>query len=161
MSCLPALALLGFVAVADAGGLNTAGESSNTVVPHRALAALALGSGLQNGKAIYARLCSSCHGADGRGSHLPIGKSVPARDLTSRQAARELSRERMIRSVTDGRKGTAMGGFGTRLLAQDIEAVVDYVRSEFMVADPKKPGAARSGIRGINLQHPTARSYNT
>ena len=88
---------------------------------------------LQKGKAIYAQNCIACHGAQGQGSNLPIGGSLPARDLASPQARAELTRERMISSVTSGRPGTAMAGFGGRLSGPDIEAVVDYVRSALMV----------------------------
>lgn len=94
---------------------------------------VALDPKLQRGKSLYAQNCITCHGAQGQGSALPIGGSVPARDLASPQARAELSRDRMIRSVTVGRPGTAMAGFGNRLSAGDIEAVVDYVRAAIMV----------------------------
>lgn len=94
---------------------------------------VALDPKLQKGKTIYAQNCIACHGAQGQGSNLPIGGSVPPRDLASPQARAELSRERMVSSVTVGRPGTAMAGFGGRLPAQDIEAVVDYVRAAIMV----------------------------
>jgi len=94
---------------------------------------VALDPKLQKGKSLYAQNCITCHGAQGQGSALPIGGSVPARDLASPQARAELTRERMIRSVTVGRPGTAMAGFGSRLAAGDIEAVVDYVRAAIMV----------------------------
>lgn len=94
---------------------------------------VALDPKLQKGKSLYAQNCIACHGAQGQGSSQPIGGSVPARDLASPQARAELSRERMINSVTVGRPGTAMAGFGGRLAAADIEAVVDYVRAAIMV----------------------------
>lgn len=157
-SFLPAMTLLaiGFVTATNASERETAAGLQGTVARHPASAVVALEHDPRQGKEIYARLCSACHGADGRGSRLPIGKSVPARDLTSMQARRELTRERMIRSVTDGRQGTAMGGFRTRLTAQEIEAVVDYVRREFMAAGPKKPRSARRGMPADDQRHPTA-----
>jgi len=39
----------------------------------------------------------------------------------------------MIDAVTNGRKNTAMKSFSRSLSAQDIEAVVDFVRLEFMI----------------------------
>lgn len=160
---LPAMTplALGFVTASNAGELETAAGRLGTVARHPASAAVALEHDPRQGKQIYERLCSACHGADGRGSRLPIGKSVPARDLTSIQARRELTRERMIRAVTDGRQGTAMGGFRTRLTAGDIEAVVDYVRREFMAARPKKPGSARSGMPADDQRHPPASARAT
>ncbi len=157
-SFLPAMTFLaiGLATAANAGELEAAAGRPGTAARHPASAVVALEQDPRKGKEIYAHLCAACHGADGRGSRLPIGKSVPARDLTSTQARRELTRERMIRSVTDGRQGTAMGGFRTRLMAQDIEAVVDYVRREFMAASPKQSGAARSGMPADIQRHPTA-----
>ncbi|MFO1352082.1 MAG: c-type cytochrome [Gammaproteobacteria bacterium] len=85
------------------------------------------------GSAIYARNCAVCHGDRGGGA--AWGQSSldpPPRDFTSVRAKRELSRERMIAAVSFGRPGTAMAAFGAQLGADDITAVVDYVRSEFM-----------------------------
>jgi len=101
---------------------------------------VALDPRLQRGKTLYAQNCIACHGAQGQGSNLPIGGSVPARDLASPQARAELTRERMISSVTIGKPGTAMAGFGSRLPAPDIEAVVDYVRSALMVPQTEISG---------------------
>jgi mono/diheme cytochrome c family protein len=94
---------------------------------------VALDPRLQRGKAIYAQNCIACHGPRGQGSTLPIGGSKPARDLSSPQARAELTRERMVSVVTTGKAGSAMAGFGSRLQAPDIEAVVDYVRAALMV----------------------------
>lgn len=88
---------------------------------------------LQHGRALYAQNCAVCHGDRGQGSSLPVGGPVPPRDLASPQSRAELSRERMIGSVTNGRQGTAMAAFANRLSAQDIEAVVDYVRAGLMI----------------------------
>lgn len=101
---------------------------------------VALDPRLQRGKTLYAQNCIACHGAQGQGSNMPIGGSVPARDLASPQARAELTRERMISSVTIGKPGTAMAGFGSRLPAPDIEAVVDYVRSALMVPQTEISG---------------------
>lgn len=110
---------------------------------------VALDPRLQRGKAVYAQNCIACHGARGQGSDLPIGGSMPARDLASPQARAELTRERMISSVTTGRPGTAMAGFGGRIPAGDIEAVVDYVRSALMVPQTDISGtSAHAGRKG-------------
>lgn len=101
---------------------------------------VALDPRLQRGKTLYAQNCIACHGAQGQGSHLPIGGSAPARDLASPQARAELTRERMIAAVTVGRPGTAMAGFGSRLPAADIDAVVDYVRAALMVPQTEISG---------------------
>jgi mono/diheme cytochrome c family protein len=95
--------------------------------------AVALDPRLQRGKTLYAHNCAVCHGERGQGSTHPFGGQVPPRDLASPQSRSELSRERMIASVTNGRPGTAMAAFAERLPPPDIEAVVDYVRAALMV----------------------------
>ncbi len=94
---------------------------------------VALDPRLQRGKTVYTHNCAVCHGERGQGSTHPVGGPVPPRDLASPQARAELSRDRMIVSVTNGRPGTAMAAFSGRLPPQDVEAVVDYVRAALMV----------------------------
>lgn len=87
---------------------------------------------LVRGRAVYAHNCVVCHGERGQGSATQMGL-VPPRDLSSPQARAELTRERMIESVTNGRPNTAMAAFTGRLPVEDIHAVVDYVRAALMV----------------------------
>jgi len=89
---------------------------------------------LARGREIYARTCAVCHGDHGQGA-LWAGANMqrPPRDFTSPQAAADLTRQRMIASVTQGRPGTAMSGFGAQLSSTDIEAVVDFIRTAFMM----------------------------
>jgi len=47
----------------------------------------------------------------------------------------DLSREAMIKSVTEGREGSAMMSFAAVLNRAEIEAVVDYVRDVFIAGD--------------------------
>lgn len=110
---------------------------------------VALDPRLQRGKTVYAHNCVVCHGERGQGSTHPVGGPVPPRDLASPQARAELSRDRMIASVTDGRPGTAMAAFSDRLPAQDVEAVVDYVRAALMVPSSDSISGVRAhGGRG-------------
>jgi mono/diheme cytochrome c family protein len=69
------------------------------------------------------------------------------RDLSSPQARAELTRERMLGSVTNGRPGTAMAPFAGKLPPQDIESVVDYVRAALMVPDASVSGTRAYGGR--------------
>lgn len=93
---------------------------------------VALDPKLVRGRSLYAHNCSVCHGERGQGSPAQVGL-VPPRDLSSPQARAELTRDRMINSVTNGRPNTAMAGFAGRLPPEDIAAVVDYVRAALMI----------------------------
>lgn len=94
------------------------------------------------GAQIFKQTCSVCHGEQGGGAIW--GKlKPPARNFTSPESAAKLTRERMINSVTYGRKGTAMQPFSAQLSPGDIGAVVDYIRENFManavIADMSLP----------------------
>ncbi len=129
--------------------LNTAEIEGLTDYIRKTFMIVALDPKLQRGKSLYAQNCITCHGPQGQGSDLQIGGSKPARDLASPQARAELSRERMISSVTTGRPGTAMAGFGGRMPASDIDAVVDYVRAAIMVPQTDISGTnAHAGRAG-------------
>ncbi|MCG2577157.1 c-type cytochrome [Dechloromonas sp. XY25] len=97
---------------------------------------------LQRGRVVYAQNCMVCHGERGQGAAGAAGL-IPARDFTTPQARVELTRERMINAVTQGRPNTAMAAFANRLPATDIEAVVDYVRAGLMLP-------STGGISGTN-----------
>ena len=77
----------------------------------------------QDGRAIYARSCSRCHGADGR-AQTAKGKAVGASDFTSSDWDPDAARD--IRIVTKG-KGD-MPSFKRTLKPADIQAVVTYIR---------------------------------
>lgn len=105
--------------------------------------------------ALYKEHCAVCHGDSGNGqTRARSGLNPPPRDFSSQEAAVELSRERMIASVTHGRPGTAMVAFANRLSEQQIASIVDYIRSEFMPA-PKKVQATggESPGKAIYTQH--------
>ncbi|KAF0192468.1 MAG: cytochrome c class I [Gammaproteobacteria bacterium] len=101
--------------------------------------------GHEHGQQIYIKNCAPCHGDNGNSAVWTQASLNPApRDFTSAKTHAELTRERMIRSVTNGRSGTAMMSFTKRLSAADIEAVVDFIRAAFMkTLDPE--GAAAPG----------------
>lgn len=109
---------------------------------------VALDPKLIRGRALYAHNCIACHGERGQGTPASVGLTPP-RDLASPQARAELTRERMINSVSNGRPNTAMAGFADRLPAADIQAVVDYVRAALMVPETKGISGTRAhGGRG-------------
>jgi mono/diheme cytochrome c family protein len=112
---------------------------------------VALDSRLQRGRSLYAQNCMVCHGDRGQGASSQAGLNPP-RDFTTPQARAELTRERMLASVTHGRANTAMAAFASRLPAADIEAVVDYVRAGLMLP------SSSEAISGTNAHAGRARS---
>lgn len=93
---------------------------------------------------VYHNYCSVCHGDKGDGrSRARTSLAPPPRDFTEPAALQSLTRDTMITIVTHGKPGTAMTGWTTQLSATDIEAVVDYVITAFMV--PRKTAAFARG----------------
>ena len=81
-------------------------------------------------KLIYKNHCSVCHGDRGDGRSRASNSLIPPpRNFTT---AFDLTRERMIATVTYGKPGTAMAAWQTQLSEQQIGGVVDYVRATFM-----------------------------
>ena len=107
--------------------------------------------------AVYLKNCSICHGDNGdANTRAQSGMFPKPRDFTTAQAAIELTRERMIKSVTEGRPGTAMVGHKGRLTPQQIEGLVDYIRSNFMQISTAEAGQppAPPLLRGDFVQAP-------
>lgn len=110
----------------------------------------------RKGADIYRHYCSVCHGDKGNGqSRARNSFAVPPRNYTTPEAAIELTRERMIHSVTNGRPGTAMIAWRTELTGEEIQGVVDHIRTKFMrldgnAAERAKPSdtllASRGGV---------------
>jgi cytochrome c oxidase cbb3-type subunit III len=90
--------------------------------------ALASASDDIDGKALYAKNCASCHGANGEPT--AVGKSLkpfPARN--HRAIANYVDRDELRRIITYGVKGTAMTPKKYDLDALEIEAVIDYIQT--------------------------------
>jgi mono/diheme cytochrome c family protein len=86
-----------------------------------------------SGQQLYKRHCAACHGDHGNGATWAHNSlNPPPRDFTAPAAREDLSRERMLLSVTYGRPGTAMMPFKGRMTEQEIGTVVDYVRATFI-----------------------------
>ena len=84
------------------------------------------------GRDVYNFRCYFCHGYSGDARTLTTTFiDPPPRDFKATGLA-ALSRQQMIDAVTHGRPGTAMTAFSRVLNAQEIDAVVDFVRREFM-----------------------------
>lgn len=91
------------------------------------------------GREIYNYRCYFCHGYAGDAKTVAATYlAPPPRDFTTRR----IDRQKMIAAVTHGRKGSAMMAFKRVLKPQEVEAVVDFVRQEFMMAAQQPPSLA-------------------
>lgn len=82
---------------------------------------------------LYQKYCATCHGDEGNGqTRARAGLNPKPRDFTTAEAAMELTRQRMIDSVTNGRPGTAMIAHKEVLSKTQIASLVDYIRARFM-----------------------------
>ncbi|MBF0295795.1 MAG: c-type cytochrome [Magnetococcales bacterium] len=108
------------------------------------------------GRKIFASNCSVCHGDKGDVAvWARSGLSPAPRNFTSDLARRELTRERMVFSVTYGRAETAMPAWVGRLKTEEIEQVVDYIRHAFLF-----PGGAGEPARKPEAAHDSAQPHD-
>jgi mono/diheme cytochrome c family protein len=112
-----------------------------------AVAAPAPAEGAPQAAVLFHNYCSVCHGDQGDGRSRAAGAlSTPPRDFTSEASRRELTRERIVDAVTNGRPGTAMMAWTRQLASADIAALADYVLARFVngapTSDPQGPPTA-------------------
>jgi mono/diheme cytochrome c family protein len=84
------------------------------------------------GRAVYSRDCSVCHGDRGDAASWAKNSLNPAPAAFTAHGLDQLTREKMIETVTFGSKNTAMMPFAVQLSHQEIAATVDYIRAAFM-----------------------------
>jgi high-affinity iron transporter len=93
--------------------------------------ALAAGGDAAKGKVLYEGRggCVNCHGAAGRGDG-PAGKMLnpPPADFANQKSKAKKDAE-LLKTIQDGRTGTAMAAFKGQLSEQEIRDVLAYVRS--------------------------------
>jgi mono/diheme cytochrome c family protein len=85
------------------------------------------------GKAIYERLCVSCHGLDGRGGRMAGMLPVPPRNLLDQTYMQSRSDQQLFEVISQGSAAvglsSAMSGFGTQLTAPEIWDTIAYIRT--------------------------------
>lgn len=119
----------------------------------------ALGIGMATGAAafaapikadvLYHEFCSVCHGDRGDGNSRAM-KSLnpPPRDLT--KAAATLPRDYILHVITEGKPGTAMVAYKSRLNAEERAALADYVHNDIVNRGAAIAAGAISGISGTS-----------
>jgi cytochrome c oxidase cbb3-type subunit 3 len=95
----------------------------------------------ERGRAVYNFRCYFCHGYSGDAKTVAAGMlPVKPRDFT---AAGDLTRERVLQALREGRPGTAMVSFSQVLSDAEMRAVAAFVVDEFVVT------------RGLNTRYHT------
>ena len=85
------------------------------------------------GRDIFFKHCKACHGVKGDGKTFAANVlNPPPRNFTSEKSKQELTEQRMMESITEGRKGTAMMPWKSRLSQQEIQEVINYIIKELM-----------------------------
>ena len=85
------------------------------------------------GKKIYQDHCKACHGDRGDGKTFAADALLqPPKNFIAKNTNAELTRSRMIRSITQGRPNTAMMPWEKVLSEKEILSVVSYIRKELM-----------------------------
>ncbi len=104
---------------------------------------------LDSGEKLYMDNCSVCHGDFGEtGVWTRANMSTAPRNFTTDRTKGELSRKRMVDSITYGRAGKAMMPYGSRLNQGEISAIVDYVRLALMGLPPEAVLAEKAILEG-------------
>lgn len=98
---------------------------------------------------LYHEYCSVCHGDRGDGNSRAL-KSLnpPPRDLT--RAGASLPRDYILHVITNGKPGTAMVGYKSRLNAEQLAALTDYVHTEIVNRGAAIAAGAITGISGTS-----------
>ena len=89
-------------------------------------------SGDDTGRKVYDFYCYQCHGYSGDARTLASTYLDPTPRNFSITDPETLTHKQMINAVTHGRSGTAMVSFASVVSAEEIEAVVAYIRNSFM-----------------------------
>lgn len=88
------------------------------------------------GKLLFATMCASCHGHEGRGDGSSAAElRPPPRDFAVRPWRFEATPESIRRVILDGIPGTAMPGSSAALSPADVDALTAYVH-ELATARP-------------------------
>ena len=84
--------------------------------------------GATEGPALYARLCSMCHGPDGKPPAM-MALRLGVRDLTAPELRARITPELVAQQVRRGSSNGLMPSFKDQLSAAQLEALAAYVAS--------------------------------
>lgn len=106
-----------------------------------------------DGKALYEKKCSQCHGIEGKGDGFAAEFVSPKpRDFTlgtykiRTTASGELPLDKdLVRTISQGIPGTSMPAFEKALSKSEIEEMIRYIKSLFPKFQEAKPEAVKIG----------------
>ncbi len=101
-----------------------------------------------SGQALYREHCASCHGDRGQGAAGADGQRRIG-ELSTPDASARLGRAHLLDVIRDGKPGTAMPSFGSRLQPAQIEALAGYVRTALLLASPHDVSGTTAHARGL------------
>ena len=80
------------------------------------------------GRVIFEAHCIVCHGLQGKGDGLSSEALIPKpRDFTDPDVKASLTKDSVMNTVLNGKPGTQMEGWKTRLSVEDVQAVMEYI----------------------------------
>lgn len=81
-------------------------------------------AGKPDGAALYKQKCAMCHGADGKGF-----SAIKTPDFTDPKWQESTKDKAMFALIKLGKKGSPMPAFAEKLKDEEIQAVVEYIRT--------------------------------
>jgi mono/diheme cytochrome c family protein len=88
-----------------------------------------------DGKAVFEKNCTSCHGPDGKGA-TPAGKALKVMDLATKQWASSEAIPQIEKAVREG--VPRMPAMGSKLKPEEIAAVARYTQEMVAAGNPQQ-----------------------
>jgi mono/diheme cytochrome c family protein len=113
---------------------DSSGTADSTAVKPLVASTVELTYEERQGKVLFAKYCSVCHGAEGKGDGFNAFNLEPhPRDLSDKQYMNAFTEERLYQTIELGGRGMnkspSMPSWGGRLSRQEIRYVIAFVES--------------------------------
>lgn len=100
-------------------------------------------------RAIFARDCESCHGAEGKGGRVKLedGSTLKVPSFREGHALRHRDSD-FVKQIEKG--GDGMPAFNDKLSQQEIEQMIRFIRQEFQPGHTPPAEAVKSPMKGLD-----------